>query len=49
MVLTVRQLDCKRCGHRWIPNRPVKPKVCPKCKNPNWNKIKKLKQQPVEA
>jgi hypothetical protein len=29
---------CKRCGHKWIPRRPQKPKVCPKCKSPYWKK-----------
>ena len=33
-------LKCLRCGHEWIPNRPVEPKVCPKCKSPYWNKPK---------
>jgi uncharacterized OB-fold protein len=31
---------CKRCGHIWIPKTNQPPKVCPKCKNPNWNKQK---------
>jgi predicted Zn-ribbon and HTH transcriptional regulator len=33
-------LKCLRCGHEWVPNRPVEPKVCPKCKSPYWNKPK---------
>ncbi len=33
-------LECLRCGHNWIPRRPVKPKVCPKCTSPYWNKPK---------
>ena len=33
-------LKCLRCGHEWIPNRPVEPKVCPKCKSPYWNRPK---------
>jgi rubrerythrin len=34
-------LVCKRCGHLWSPKTNNLPKVCPKCKNPNWNKTKK--------
>jgi hypothetical protein len=36
-------LKCKRpgCGHTWIPRRPEPPKVCPKCKQPDWNKARK--------
>jgi rubrerythrin len=33
-------LTCKRCGYAWVPRHNKKPKVCPKCKNPNWNKDK---------
>ena len=38
--IKVPTLKCLRCGHEWIPNRPVEPKVCPKCKSPYWNKNK---------
>ena len=31
-------LHCQRCGHKWTPRKDCLPKVCPKCKNPNWNK-----------
>lgn len=33
-------LECKRCGHEWIPRKPQKPKVCPKCKSAYWDKEK---------
>ena len=27
-----------RCGHEWRPRkRGEKPRVCPKCKSPNWD------------
>lgn len=33
---------CYRCGHAWLPrNSNDRPKVCPKCKSPYWNKPKK--------
>jgi len=33
-------LTCLRCGHVWIPRRPQKPKKCPRCTSPYWNKPK---------
>lgn len=33
-----------RCGHQWLPRDPNdKPRVCPKCKSPNWDRAKKVK------
>ena len=33
---------CERCSHEWIPRKnEEKPIVCPKCKSPYWDKIKK--------
>ena len=29
---------CIKCNHGWIQRRKKLPKVCPRCKNPNWNK-----------
>ncbi len=30
---------CKRCGHEWLPRVPDKePKVCAKCKSPDWDR-----------
>ena len=34
------RLKCLRCGHAWI-QRKEKPKQCPKCKSPYWNKPRK--------
>ena len=35
-------LGCRcRCGHTWLPREPEKPRVCPKCKSPNWDRPKK--------
>lgn len=32
-------LECKRCGYQWLPrNKSKKPKTCPKCKSPYWQK-----------
>src|SRR6266508_1459775 len=32
---------CERCGHEWIPREDGEPAVCPKCKNPYWNRARK--------
>jgi hypothetical protein len=39
----VKELECKRCDHRWIPRTGHYPKVCPnpKCKSPYWNEERK--------
>lgn len=30
-----------RCGHEWLPRvADEKPRVCPKCKSPNWDRPK---------
>jgi len=31
---------CERCGHEWFPRNDEKPRVCPKCKSPYWDKPK---------
>jgi predicted Zn-ribbon and HTH transcriptional regulator len=34
--------ECSRCTHQWVPrNKGEKPTVCPKCKNPYWDKPKR--------
>lgn len=34
------EYTCERCTHKWIPRRQEKPRVCPKCKSPYWDKKK---------
>jgi rubrerythrin len=29
---------CMRCGHKWKQRGSDKPRNCPCCKNPNWNR-----------
>jgi predicted Zn-ribbon and HTH transcriptional regulator len=29
-----------RCGHEWVSREPERPRVCPKCKSPNWDRPK---------
>jgi len=32
---------CFRCGHEWIPRKKRgKPRFCPNCKSPYWDKKK---------
>jgi hypothetical protein len=34
---------CQRCGHEWVPrDKTQKPRVCPKCKNPYWDRPRKV-------
>jgi predicted Zn-ribbon and HTH transcriptional regulator len=33
-----------RCGHEWLPRDEEKPRVCPKCKSPRWDKPKKYER-----
>ena len=45
-------MGCRcRCGHEWLPhgnNEPSgfeRPRVCPKCKTPNWDRPKKFERK----
>ncbi len=33
-----------RCGHEWLSrDKANEPRVCPKCKSPNWDRPRKAK------
>jgi hypothetical protein len=35
-----------RCGHEWLPRiAGEKPRVCPKCKTPNWDRAKQFERK----
>ena len=35
-----------RCGHEWLSRvEGEKPRVCPKCKTPNWDRPKKFERK----
>jgi predicted Zn-ribbon and HTH transcriptional regulator len=35
-----------RCGHEWLSREPgEKPRVCPKCKSPNWDRPKQFERK----
>ena len=40
-------LGCRcRCGHEWLPrDKDEKPRVCPKCKSPNWDRPKRYERK----
>ena len=42
MQIKVQILECKRCGHNWIP-RKTEVRMCPKCKSAWWDKEKEKK------
>lgn len=33
-----KKQTCKRCEHSWNSRVPDKPKSCPNCKSPYWDK-----------
>jgi predicted Zn-ribbon and HTH transcriptional regulator len=40
-AVEITVLSCKcRCGHEWVSREAEKPRVCPKCKSPNWDREK---------
>lgn len=43
----VKLLGCRcRCGHEWLPRQTdEKPRCCPKCKSPNWDRPKQFERQ----
>lgn len=37
-------LRCERCSHEWLPRQSdTKPRVCPKCKSPYWDRPRTAK------
>jgi predicted Zn-ribbon and HTH transcriptional regulator len=35
-----------RCGHEWLSREQgERPRVCPKCKSPNWDRPKKYERK----
>ncbi len=43
----MKRYKCTRCLHSWYPRTENKPKVCPKCKSPYWDRerVNKTGQQ----
>ncbi|KKK90963.1 hypothetical protein LCGC14_2717700, partial [marine sediment metagenome] len=36
--MKLTRLTCNRCGYEWIPRSDKRPKNCPKCASPYWDK-----------
>lgn len=36
--ITLKGWECERCDHQWVPREEERPRVCPKCKSPYWDK-----------
>ena len=36
-LVKIFKVVCKKCSHSWVP-RQEEIHVCPKCKNPGWDK-----------
>ena len=34
----MRPFHCKRCGHAWVPRKDNRPKQCPGCRSPYWDR-----------
>lgn len=44
VMVEITKLECLRCGHKWYPRFPQKPRICPYCKSPYWDKERKKKR-----
>ena len=46
----VRLRGCRcRCGHEWLPRTPGKPRTCPLCKSPRWDRPKRERVEAATA
>ncbi len=41
--IEVDGFKCERCRHEWIPRKKEYPIICPKCKSPYWDRLRKKK------
>lgn len=40
-ALEILRVKCLRCGHSWIRKTPEKPRVCPSCHSPYWDRVRR--------
>ena len=47
----VEGYQCLRCGHKWVPRIKTveEPTICPDCKSPYWNKVRRANVIPREV
>lgn len=38
--ILIKGNKCYRCGHEWTQREEEKPRICPRCKSPYWDKPK---------
>ena len=38
--ILIKGNKCYRCSHEWTQREEDKPRICPKCKSPYWDKPK---------
>lgn len=36
-TITLPELECLRCEHRWHPRKHTPPLLCPSCRSDRWN------------
>ena len=41
-IIPIKHYICQRCEHKWIPYLEDRPRVCPKCKSPYWDRPRKI-------
>lgn len=39
---------CLRCGKVWVPRKVERPRQCPKCKSPYWDRERKKESPPLK-
>ena len=45
----IARLECKRCGHDWLPRIEGHPEQCPKCRSYYWDTEPKKKDGGSDA
>ena len=43
--MKVVQKECLRCGHKWLPRKIERPRLCPKCHSAYWDVPRKEKKK----
>jgi DNA-directed RNA polymerase subunit RPC12/RpoP len=45
----LERYKCLRCKHEWIPRSDEKPKVCPHCHSPYWDRERVLRFRNIKV
>lgn len=38
VMFVLPRLNCLRCGYVWMPRKETRPRICPTCKTPYWDR-----------